>query len=152
MTVPTYDDANLILRLYELRREEQMRTARKWMGAQPQYQSREQWLELCPPGSEQNAYFRMVTSYWEMAATFVATGVLHAELFFRANNLEMLFTWEKVRLIVEEIRTAQKNPLYWRNFESVATSFIRYMNDQAPEWYSQHQKNIASIPVPAKKS
>jgi hypothetical protein len=134
---PTYDDANLILRLYELRREDQLRAARKWMGAQPPFVSREQWLTVCPPGSDTNAWFRMVTSYWEMAATFVATGVLNGELFYRGNNLEMLFVWQKVKALAEPIRQAQKNALYWRNLEDVAESFIRYMNENAPGWYEQ---------------
>ena len=77
----TYDDAQLLLRLYELRREEKMRTARNWFMRNFRAETLEQFQDLCPLGSEENAYYRMVVSYWEMAASFVAMGVLHHELF-----------------------------------------------------------------------
>ena len=73
---PTYDDAHLILRLYDLRREEKLRAARKWFASMPALASRDEFLKTCPAGTEENAYFRMVTTYWEMAASFVANGVL----------------------------------------------------------------------------
>ena len=130
----TYDDANLIVRLYELRREPRLRDARKWFGGAPQFQSREEWLKLVPPGSEDNASYRMVVTYWEMVASFVASGVLNAELFF-ASNLEMLFVWEKIRLLVPEVRAAQKNPMQYRNLERVATDYLEHMKTNSPEWY-----------------
>jgi hypothetical protein len=136
-TPPTYEDANLILKLYNLRRESRLREARKWFGSAPQFQSREEWLKLCPAGSEENASFRMVVTYWEMAASFVATGVLNPELFYRANNLELLFVWEKIRIMVPELRAASKNPLQYRNIEEVANGFIEYSKANAPDWYDQ---------------
>ena len=130
----TYDDANLLLRLYDLRREPRLREARKWFGGAPQFQSREEWLKYCPPGSEENASYRMVVTYWEMAASLVATGVLNAELFF-ASNLEMLFVWEKIRILLPEVRAAQKNPMLYRHLEQVATEFLDHMNAGSPGWY-----------------
>jgi len=134
---PTYEDANLILRLYELRREDKLRAARKWLANTPQFTSREQWLQVCRPGTEENAYFRMVTSYWDMAASFVATGVLNSDLFYRANNLELLFVWEKIRIILPEIRGASKNLIQYRHLEEVGKSFLEYMKANAPDWYEQ---------------
>lgn len=142
---PTYDDANLILRLYELRREARLREARRWMVSVPPFTSREAWLKACPPGSEENASFRMVVTYWDMAASFVATGVLNAELFYRANNAEMLYVWEKIRLVLPEIRAVAKNPLQYRHLEEVAKTFIEYMNANAPDWYETFAGNIAKI-------
>ncbi|MGC4049003.1 MAG: hypothetical protein QM757_05735 [Paludibaculum sp.] len=63
---PTYEDANLLLRLYEERREEKLRKARAWFVSECKYKTVEDWQKLCPPGSEMNAYYRMVTTYWEM--------------------------------------------------------------------------------------
>src|SRR5262245_60767435 len=99
----TYDDANLILKLYELRREPRLREARKWFGSAPQFQSRDEWLKCCPTGSEENASYRMVVTYWEMVASLVASGVLNAELFY-ASNMEMLFVWEKLGILLHELR------------------------------------------------
>ena len=146
----TYEDANLILKLYDLRREEMLREARKWMGMMPAFTSREQWLEACPPGSQENAYFRMVTTYWDMASSFVANGILNAELFFRSNNLEMLYVWQKAKGIVAATRTAQKNELYLANLEKVAASFIEFLEQTSPGYYDQFAANIAKIQMPKK--
>jgi uncharacterized membrane protein YgcG len=70
---PTYDDVNLILKLYELRREERMRKARAWF-AKYKASSIDEHLKHYPPGSEEDASFRMVTTYWEMVASFVTAG------------------------------------------------------------------------------
>lgn len=130
----TYDDANLILKLYDLRREPRLREARKWFGSAPQFQSREEWLKYAPSGSEENASYRMVVTYWEMVASLVASGVLNAELFF-ASNAEMLFVWEKIRILLPEVRASQKNPLLYRNLEQVATEYLEHMKAGSPEWY-----------------
>jgi hypothetical protein len=87
----------------------------------------------------------MVTSYWDMAASFIVTGVLNRELFYRANNTELLFIWEKVRRITPEMREANKNPLYWSHLEQVATDFIAFLGQHAPEFYGQLQANVAKI-------
>src|SRR5262245_51627764 len=99
----TYDDANLILRLYEIRREEKMRVARDWFMKNYRANSLEEAMQIIPMGSEQNAYFRMVVSYWEMAASFVTAGVLNQDLFFQSNG-ELLFVWERTRPVVQAFR------------------------------------------------
>ena len=144
-TPPTYEDANLILRLYELRREDRLRQARKWMAAAPQFASRAEWLALCPPGSEENASYRMVTTYWEMAASFVATGVLNRELFFRANNLELLLVWEKIKVLVPEMRAVANNPGMLRSMEEVANAFIANIHEVSPGYYETFSANIAKM-------
>ena len=132
---PTYDDAHLIMKLYDLRREEKLRAARKFVGSMPAFESRDDFMKLCPPGSDENAYFRMVVGYWDMAAAFVVTGVLNRELFYRSNNNELLFVWEKIRGAVPEIRAASKNPLSYSNIEEVATGMIAFWNEHAPGYY-----------------
>ena len=132
---PTYDDANLILKLYDMRREPRLREARKFMAGLKPFESRDDFLKACPPGSEENASFRMVVTYWEMAASFVVTGVLNQELFFRANNLEIVLVWEKIRSAIPEMRAVAKNPAQYRHIEEVANDFIAYTKEYAPEWY-----------------
>src|SRR6185369_17843159 len=92
----TYDDANLILRLYELRREEKLRTAREWFSANFNPASFEDVQKIAPPGSKENAYVRMVVSYWEMVSSFVTSGVLNQDLLFQSSG-ELLVVWERVR-------------------------------------------------------
>ena len=148
-TTPTYDDAKLILKLYDLRREEKLRAARKWLGSMPALTTRDEWLKICPPGSEENAYFRMVTTYWEMAASFVVTGILNRELFYRSNNLELLVVWEKIRRFVPEQRAFIKDPLRYKQMEEVAACFIAYLNENAPGFFENWAAGLARPPVAA---
>jgi hypothetical protein len=127
---PTYDDANLLLRLYELRREETMRKARQWF-ATFSPDNPQDIEKVSTPGSSENAYLRMVTSYWDMAASFVTSGVLNEELFLE-NSGELLFVWEKSRPLVERMRQGMKNPHAMKNMETMALALIQRMG---PETY-----------------
>ena len=105
-----HEDAKLILHLYELRREPRMREARDWFVRS--FRAEDAWRSSRPSARRArtaNASFRMVTGYWEMAASFVVHGVLHRELFFE-NNQELLFVWERVRELLPQLREANKNP------------------------------------------
>ncbi len=137
----TYDDVNLILRLYELRREAKLRHAREWMAKNFKASTMEQFLELCPLGSDNNAYFRMVVSYWEMVASFITGGVLNQELFFQSGG-ELLFTYEKVRDLLPHARQAFQNPFYLKNLEIVAESFAKWMDRRAPGSYAAFQARV----------
>jgi hypothetical protein len=132
MSKATYDDVNLILRLYELRREETMRLARNWFVAKFKVKSLADYQQLCPPGSDASAFARQVMSYYDMAGSFIAAGVLSEELFFQSNR-ELLLVWLRVQPIIEEMRTAFKDPSYLKNLETVGTSYIEYLNKNNPE-------------------
>lgn len=137
----TYDDANLILRLYEMRREERMRKAREWFGGEFKVKTLEEFQKLCPPGSGMNASYRMVVSYWEMAASFITSGVLNQTLFFQSGT-ELLFVWERIRDIVPALRESTKNPTLWKNLEIVAESYMEHMKKQAPEFQEAFAKRV----------
>jgi hypothetical protein len=140
-TKATYDDANLILRLYELRRDAKLREAREWFAKHCVASSLEELMRLAPPGSQENAYMRMVASYWEMAASFVTSGVLNAELFFQ-NNGELLFVWERMRPVVPQFREFTKNPHAYRNLETVANAHIKWMESNGPGAYAGFQQMV----------
>jgi hypothetical protein len=127
MSQPTYDDVNLILKLYELRRESKMREARGWFAANFKCKTLAEFSQLCPPGSETNAHYRQATSYWDMCASFVNTGVLNAELFFM-NNREMLLCWVRMKPMISEIRAAFSDPNYLGNLEKAANAFAEWLN------------------------
>jgi hypothetical protein len=133
MTQPqaTYDDANLLLRLYEMRREEKMREARAWFVANFKPKSMADIHQLCPPGSESNARMRMVSTYWDMAASFVTAGVLNPDLFF-ANSREMLLVAIRLRPVLAEIRAAYKDPTFLANLETVAQQYSDHLNKVSP--------------------
>ena len=131
-TPSTYDDANLILRLYELRREERMRTARKWYMEHFGPETLGEFRELCPPGSDANAFFRQVSSYYEMVASFVTSGVLNEELYFQSGG-EMFLVYIRIEPFLEELRTAFRNPGAYRNLETVAKRYGDDINRNDPE-------------------
>src|SRR5258706_11758107 len=126
MSQATYEDVNLILKLYELRREDKMRAARAWFLAECKVKNAQELMELCPPGSENNARFRMVVSYWDMVGSFVTAGVLNEELLAQSTN-ELLLTWERVRPVAPELRAFLKDPGAWRHLEMVGNSLADRM-------------------------
>ena len=128
-----------------------MRAARDWFGANFQAKNPEEASKLMPMGSKENAYFRMVVSYWDMAASFVTSGVLNQDLFLQTNG-ELLFVWERVRHIAPGFREMMKNPEAWKNLETVANAFIANMNAKSPDAYAAFQAMVASIPAAAQKS
>jgi hypothetical protein len=141
MAQATYDDANLVLRLYELRREEKMREARAWFVANFKPKSMADIQELCPPGSENNARMRMVTTYWDMAASFVTAGVLNPELFF-ASGREMLLVALRMRHVLNDIRAAYQDPGFLGNLETVAQQFTEYLNRTSPGAYEAYAARV----------
>jgi hypothetical protein len=116
-TVATYEDASLILQLYEARREPRLREARDWLTGKFQPQSADEVRTvLGARGTPENASWRMVTTYWDMAASFVARGILDSELFLESGG-EMLVVWAKVESFIGDLR--QANPRLLKNVERV---------------------------------
>lgn len=138
---PTYDDASLILKLYELRREERMRQARAWFTAKCKVASYDELIKLAPGGSDENASVRMVTSYWDLVASFMTAGVLNKELFFQSGR-ELLLVWERVRDFLPSMREAYQDPNYLKHLEAIGNEFAIYMKKQDPAAYEAFLKRI----------
>ena len=100
---PTYEDAQLILRLFELRREEKMRKARDWFTFKFFPKTMDDFKVIQDPTAPENSYFRMVTSYWDMAASFIVQGILSPDLFVESGG-EMLFVWAKLEEFIPQLR------------------------------------------------
>ena len=143
-TPATYDDAKLILELYDMRREETLRKARQWFTANFHCSTMEEFNKLCPPGSAESAYARQVITYWEMVASLITSGVLNEHLFFQS-GMELLLVWERVRELSVESRAVNKNPASWRNMEMVAGRFIQYLNGIDPETYPAFSKRVRGL-------
>jgi hypothetical protein len=139
----TYDDVNLILRLYEMRREDRMRQARQWFAASCRPKVYDDLKTICPPGSDANASYRMVTTYWEMVAGFVVSGVLHQDLFFQSGR-ELLFVWERIKDIVPEARRVLHDEAQLGNMEQVAQAYARWMNQRAAKSYEAFSARVRS--------
>jgi hypothetical protein len=118
----TSGDAGLIIKLYDLRREPEMRKARNFVLFEFWPESFDDMFKLAMAmGSPENAWFRQVTSYWDMACTFVLQGALNPDLFL-ANSQEMFTIFAKVRPFLNEGRTRFNSPEFMRNMEKVIES------------------------------
>jgi len=126
----TYDDVSLILRLYEMRREERMRAGRKWFRLECRAETLEQFEKLCPPGSDESDSFRMVVSYWDMVGSFITSGVLQREIFFESGR-ELLMVWVRVKPFLAALREKMRDPQYLANLEQVAGDYAEWMENRA---------------------
>ena len=99
------EEAGLILRLYEMRRDEEFRKARQWFDTEFNPQSAQEVVELVGGGFSQSAYFRMVLSYWEMVAGLVNYGAIDTGL-IHTTNVEHLRYYAKIEPYLTETREA----------------------------------------------
>src|SRR5262249_57960061 len=96
-------DVGLILKLYELRRDEMMRRARNWYVTEFQPESAKDIIRLMISGQEQSAYYRMVTSYWDMAASLVNNGGIDEKKFLEANT-EHISIFSRIQPFIAHLR------------------------------------------------
>ena len=116
-------DAQLILHLYDLRREPEMRKARHWWVAEFWPQSADDFIKVASAGGmPENGWYRQVGSYWSMACSFVLQGVLNADLFLQPSNSgEMLLLFSKVHPFLKELREKMGDPMMFASIEKVIT-------------------------------
>lgn len=107
-----------ILRLYELRSEATMRQARDWFATGFYPESAQDVLGALT--GEHSADFRMVASYWDMAAAFVVLGAIDGEM-FNAINTEHVLVYAKLQPFLAELRALPGVPpyLYLKHLEPV---------------------------------
>jgi hypothetical protein len=110
-----YEEANLILKLYELRREETMRTARDWFFREFNPESLEDVNKVM--FSERSGHLRMVLTYWDMAAALVNQGAISMEMFNETNG-EHFSVYAKTETILNEARTSY-GPQFLANLQKL---------------------------------
>lgn len=117
----TATDAQLILQLYDLRREPEMRKARSWWLVEFWPQSADDYIKVASAlGTPENNWLRQVGSYWSMAASFVLHGALNEEIFIQpAMSGEMYFLLAKVHPFLKELRKKQDDPHLFENIEKL---------------------------------
>jgi hypothetical protein len=118
---PTAADARLILKLYDLRRETEMRKARHWWLSEFWPENAEDFMKISGNlGLQENNWLRQVGGYWSMAASFVLQGVLNEEMFIQpAVSGEMYFLLAKVHPFLNDLREKLGDPHLFGNIEKV---------------------------------
>lgn len=134
----THGDVEIILRLYEIRREPVMRDARKFIIFDFWPSSFEELGRLFAAGGKEFAYFRQVTSYWDMAVSFVARGALDPHLFLDNCN-EMIFAYVKYKQFLPALRESV-NPQFWKRIEDFLTG-----SPEAQQKVAQITKNVERV-------
>lgn len=111
--------ADLILKLYDLRREETMRKARDWMFSFNPQSAEDVENTMMDP--EVGGFLRMVLSYWDMAAALVNHGAINADMFAETNG-EYIGVYAKVEPFIAELREKWQMPEAFANLEKVIMS------------------------------
>ncbi len=127
----THQQADLMLKLYDLRREPKMRQARQWFVEGCYANSLQELREKFPPTSDESTYFRMLTSYWEMCAGLVNRGLIDDELFFE-NNGEAWLVYDRLKHLLPEWRATFKNPTMLKQLEALSQRFEAWRERTAP--------------------
>jgi len=124
MAKPTAADAELILKLYDLRREPELRKARHWWVVTFSPQSADDFMKVSGAfGTPENNWLRQVLGYWGMASSLVNHGTLNRELFLEPSFCgEMVLIYAKVRPFLKEIREKMKNQEFLGGIESLIMS------------------------------
>lgn len=120
---PTAADAQLILQLYDLRREAEMRKARHWWATEFFPQSVDEFMKVAwAVGTQENAWLRQVSGYWNIVASFVLQGVLSEDLFLQPGfSGELFVIYAKVHPLVKDLRRKLDDPEFFRTIEEVVT-------------------------------
>jgi hypothetical protein len=119
----TAHDAQVVMQLYDLRREPEMRKARNWFTVEFWPLSADDVVKVANAfPSQENVWMRQVGGYWDMAASLVLQGAVHEELFLQPGiSGEMFFLFAKIHPFLKEIREKMNNPDVFANIEKVAT-------------------------------
>jgi hypothetical protein len=129
-TKATTSDADIVIKLYDLRREPRMREARNWFAMKFWPKSVQDILEVQNAfGTDENAYFRQIVSYWEMSASLVLRGAVDPDLFMDWSG-EMVFLFAKIYPYLKEVREVI-NPGFFLKVETVINQTNRQAQLQA---------------------
>jgi hypothetical protein len=141
MAQPTHADAELILKLYDARREAEIRKARQWWTTTFWPESADDIVKIMRSiGAQENAWIRQVLGYWSMASSFVSHGVLNEDLFFEPSfSGEMFFIYAKIEPYLKELREKLQNPLLLVNLEKLVHT------QKGQELYKVISKNVENL-------
>jgi hypothetical protein len=143
-------EGELILKLYELRRDDALRRAREWYAVEFNPRGAADIVSLMRSGLRESAHYRMVTTYWDMAAALVNYGSIAPEL-FHASNTEYLAIFAKIEPFIGEVRAQFGAPGYLRELERVArdapgaAEYFEKIRLLMSRWAEAHAQKSAEV-------
>jgi hypothetical protein len=130
-TKPTHEEAELHLKVYDLRREARLRQGREWFFKNYFVENVEDARRIAAPGTENGALAMMVITYWEHACALLNYGLLHEDLFFETSG-EFFAVWERVKAVVPQFRQAFANPQFLAHLEKAVQRFEEWSESRTP--------------------
>jgi hypothetical protein len=146
----THEQVNLMLRLYDIRREPRLREARDWFIREFRPASAEDLQKLAPANSQENAFMRMVLGYWDMVANIVNRGLIEEDFFFENTN-EHWIVWERVKPVIPAWRRSMNNPTVFASLEENCRRLDAWRDKRAPGSTQALRELLAQVPPPAQK-
>ena len=131
--------AELILHLYELRRESVMREARSYVGGEFMPASADEFIQIVSAGGKLTGFVLQVYGYWDMLSAFVLSGALDASLVYNTCQ-EMYFQYAKIQPYLAEVRKKMGLPEFFISIERVVEG-----SKAGRERLSAMQQNLAAI-------
>jgi hypothetical protein len=131
MANATYEQGDLQIKLFDLRREAKLRQAREWFQKNYIANTFQEAMKVAPMGTEAGAFYMMVVSYWEQVGAYLNHGLLNEDLFFETTG-EFFFVWERIKPSIPEGRKVFQNPLFAASLEKMAQKYEAWMNRKAP--------------------
>jgi hypothetical protein len=138
-SIDPIQQADLILRLYELRRESVMRKARSYIGGEFLPASADELVEIVTAGNKRSSFVLQVYGYWDMVAAFVQNGALTPALVYDTCQ-EMYFQYAKIQPYLAEFRQKMNLPEWMINIERLVEG-----SDSGRERIATMRKNLAAI-------
>ena len=129
--------AELVLKLYEIRRETALRTARDYVGGEFQPKSVDDFVNLVKEGGKQSGHILQVFGYWDMVAAFVVHGALDESLIYDTCQ-EMYFQFGKIQPFLTEFRQKMGLPEFLKSMEAVVAT-------------AQHRRSLPGVKAKAPK-
>jgi hypothetical protein len=147
---PTYEQAQLHLQVYDLRREARLREARDWFVKNFFADNFDEAMRIAAPMTQGGTYFMMVISYWEQACALLNYGLLHEDLFFETSG-EFFGVWDRIRASMPECRERFVNQAFAGNIEKAAQRYETWMEKRSPghiaamrQWMKQMRPHQAA--------
>ena len=141
---PTPAQVDLHLRLFEMRRETKLRAARDWFAKNFFVEKPEDIERVAPMGSEENAYFRMVVTYWEMVCALLGYGLLHEEFFFETTG-EQYMVWVRIQPVLGAWRQQFNDPKMLQHLETATQRYEKWRERRAPGSVKRMREMLAAM-------
>lgn len=144
MSEATFEQANLQIKLYDLRREARLREAREWFSDHFHPQTLDDVMKICPPGTRENAHMRQVLTYWEMFASMSNRGLLNEDLLFE-NASEEWAVFQQTKPVLAGWREMFGNRKFLGNLEAHCARLEAWREKTSPGSNAAIRKVIAQM-------